>query len=188
MRAEDLAPALGLSEEQAHAEVLALVEGGLVAAAGRGFRLSPDGKARVGSLLDAEYDDVDDAAMVAAYDEFCGFNADLKQIITDWQVTPSGEPNLHDDATYDHAVLTRLVALHDRFVPLLERFGTIAPRLATYPRRFAHACERIAAGEQTWVARPITDSFHTVWFELHEDLIRLCGRTRLEEAAAGRAH
>jgi hypothetical protein len=31
------------------------------------------------------------------------------------------------------------------------------------------------------------DSFHTVWFELHEDLIGLLGRTRAEEAAAGRA-
>jgi pyruvate,orthophosphate dikinase len=31
------------------------------------------------------------------------------------------------------------------------------------------------------------DSYHGVWFELHEDLIQLSGRTREEESAAGRA-
>jgi pyruvate,orthophosphate dikinase len=33
----------------------------------------------------------------------------------------------------------------------------------------------------------LLDSYHTVWFELHEDLIRLAGRTREAEATAGRA-
>jgi len=28
---------------------------------------------------------------------------------------------------------------------------------------------------------------HTLWFELHEELIHLTGRTRAGEAAAGRA-
>ncbi len=31
------------------------------------------------------------------------------------------------------------------------------------------------------------DSYHTVWFELHEELIALSGLTREDEAAAGRA-
>ena len=31
------------------------------------------------------------------------------------------------------------------------------------------------------------DSYHGVWFELHEDLIRLAERDRAAEAAAGRA-
>jgi pyruvate,orthophosphate dikinase len=31
------------------------------------------------------------------------------------------------------------------------------------------------------------DSYHTVWFELHEDLIGLAGLSRADEAAAGRA-
>jgi hypothetical protein len=37
------------------------------------------------------------------------------------------------------------------------------------------------------VASPRVDSYHSVWFELHEDLIRLAGRTRSAETAAGRA-
>jgi hypothetical protein len=37
------------------------------------------------------------------------------------------------------------------------------------------------------VASPRVDSYHSVWIELHEDLIRLSGRLRSDEAAAGRA-
>jgi pyruvate,orthophosphate dikinase len=37
------------------------------------------------------------------------------------------------------------------------------------------------------VASPQVDSYHSVWFELHEDLIRLAGRNRADETAAGRA-
>lgn len=37
------------------------------------------------------------------------------------------------------------------------------------------------------LTRPIMDSYHTVWFELHEELIGASGLTRDEEAAAGHA-
>ena len=38
-----------------------------------------------------------------------------------------------------------------------------------------------------WLARPIIDSYHTVWFELHEELILVSGLTREGEARAGHA-
>ena len=47
------------------------------------------------------------------------------------------------------------------------------------------AAGRIAAGDHGYVARIITDSYHTVWFELHEDLMSLAGLTREYEALAG---
>ena len=37
------------------------------------------------------------------------------------------------------------------------------------------------------MAAPIKDSYHTLWFEMHEELIELCGRSRASEAAEGRA-
>jgi len=42
-------------------------------------------------------------------------------------------------------------------------------------------------GDQRYVASPRVDSYHSIWFELHEDLIQLAGRTREDEVAAGRA-
>jgi pyruvate,orthophosphate dikinase len=60
-------------------------------------------------------------------------------------------------------------------------------RLAPYASRFDHAVQQLRAGDTTFIARPIIDSYHTVWFELHEDLIGLLGLSRKDEAAAGRA-
>jgi pyruvate,orthophosphate dikinase len=56
-----------------------------------------------------------------------------------------------------------------------------------YRQRLLRAAERVADGDTNYLASPRIDSFHNVWFELHEDLIRLAGRTREDEAAAGRA-
>jgi pyruvate,orthophosphate dikinase len=56
-----------------------------------------------------------------------------------------------------------------------------------YRRRLSHALDRVRRGEVSYIARPIIDSYHTVWFELHEDLIALNGLTRAAEAQAGRA-
>ena len=90
-------------------------------------------------------------------------------------------------ADYDAAVLADLTTLHAGFTDLLTRLTGLAPRLAHYPRRFDAALAKIAAGDHSWFARPIADSYHTVWFELHEDLIGVTGRSRADEAAAGRA-
>ena len=46
----------------------------------------------------------------------------------------------------------------------LERMRSYAPRLAA-------ALERVERGEREWVARPLIDSYHSVWHELHEDLL-----------------
>ena len=42
-------------------------------------------------------------------------------------------------------------------------------------------------GDQRYVASPRVDSYHGIWFELHEDLIQLAGRSRADEVAEGRA-
>jgi pyruvate,orthophosphate dikinase len=60
-------------------------------------------------------------------------------------------------------------------------------RYAVYGARLTSALELARAGDQRFVASPRVDSYHSVWFELHEDLIRLAGRKREDEAAAGRA-
>jgi pyruvate,orthophosphate dikinase len=47
-------------------------------------------------------------------------------------------------------------------------------------RRLRRALAEIRAGDDTMVAAPIKDSYHTVWFELHEDLLLLANRERKE--------
>ncbi|MEV0293626.1 pyruvate, phosphate dikinase [Nocardia sp. NPDC050710] len=153
-----------------------------------GVRLTPSGRDHLTRLLEEERGGVDSTVIAAAYDEFCGFNGELKDVITAWQMKDAATVNDHADAEYDGTVLTRLTDLHRRVVPLVRHIGGLAPRLSRYAARLDHAVARIDEGDHLWVARPIMDSYHTVWFELHEDLIGLCGLSRAEEAAAGRAH
>jgi pyruvate,orthophosphate dikinase len=62
----------------------------------------------------------------------------------------------------------------------LHRFGT-------YLARLERAAAEAAGGDGRFVASPRVDSYHGIWFELHEDLILLAGRNRADEVAAGRA-
>ena len=58
--------------------------------------------------------------------------------------------------------------------PLAAHVG----RYGVYRSRLTAALDAARAGDQRFVASPRVDSYHSVWFELHEDLIRLAGRTR----------
>ncbi len=124
-----------------------------------------------------------DAAMQATYDDFEKINEQLKQLITDWQtMTVGGQklPNDHTDPNYDDKIIDRLGRLHDRAEGILDRFTAGLSRLAVYKRLLATALERAEDGQTEWVSDARCMSYHTVWFELHEDLIRILNRTRIE--------
>ena len=44
-----------------------------------------------------------------------------------------------------------------------------------YAERLDAALRRARDGDMSWLTRPMVDSYHTVWFELHEELIGLAG-------------
>ncbi len=166
-----------------------LVAAGHASETPRGFRLTPEGKAWLDGLLDDERSLLDQEAMGRIYDRFCVHNEAFKQLVTDWQLREvDGEPlmNDHSDAEYDAAIIARLEPLHAAVTPVLTDAAARAPRLSRYIERLTTALEAIRAGEHSMLAAPLKDSYHTVWFELHEDLILLTGRTRAGEAAAGR--
>ncbi|MFX0577552.1 pyruvate, phosphate dikinase [Nocardia nepalensis] len=183
-----VAESFDVPEGEASSRTDDFVTRGLCASTPVGIRLTPQGREQLTQLLEHERAGVDQNVIAAAYDEFCEFNAELKEVITAWQMKDASTVNDHSDNAYDAAVLARLTTLHHNVAPLVERIGAIAPRLAPYTDRLSRAAERMNGGDHSWVARPIMDSYHTVWFELHEDLIGLCGLSRADEAAAGRAH
>ncbi len=149
-------------------------------------RLTPEGREQLATLVAEERARLDREALAPLYEEFDHHNTELKQLISDWQLK-DGNPNDHGDTAYDQAVIDRLAALDAKFQQLVVRIVEVAPRLGNYPVRFGQALDRIRSGDTSYVARPITDSYHTVWFEFHEELIGLLGLSREEEAAAGRA-
>jgi pyruvate,orthophosphate dikinase len=184
---EVLADSLSIAPDAAITAYTSLCQSGLCAKAGPALRLTRSGQERLTALLVEERTRADPAAVVALYEEFCVFNAELKQLMTAWQVKDDGSPNDHLDAVYDAVVLQRLSTLHARTNPLLQRLAQLSPRLAVYPVRLGKAHARIAAGDHGYVAKPIVDSYHTVWFELHKELISIAGLNHQAEARAGHA-
>ncbi|CAN5477011.1 hypothetical protein BH10ACT3_BH10ACT3_03630 [soil metagenome] len=120
----------------------------------------------------------------AAYELFVGLNGELLSICTDWQaVVVDGVEvvNDHTDAVRDAAVLERLELLHVQILPVTRLLADALERFGGYGSRLSAAHERIIGGETEWLTRPTIDSYHTVWFELHEDLLATLGRRRSEE-------
>lgn len=119
------------------------------------------------------------------YRDFLPLNAELLAICTDWQtVTLDGTPvpNPHDDPAHDDAVLARLDRLHADALPLLRSLALVTSRFGQYPKRLSMAHERVRRGDTDWIARPTVDSYHGIWFELHEHLLVSLGRDRTTEA------
>ncbi|MGW5749558.1 hypothetical protein [Nocardia rhamnosiphila] len=183
----DLAAAAGLSDAALSSVLEPLLAAGELQRAGTRVKITAAGRARLDEMLAAERATVDRARLRQRYLGFGIVNDDLKQLVTDWQLIDGTRPNDHTDADYDARIMARLGELHERFAPLLAEFVELAPRLAQYPDRFAGALARIRSGDPAWLARPLVDSYHTVWFELHEELIGLGGMSRVREEAAGRA-
>jgi hypothetical protein len=120
----------------------------------------------------------------AAYERFERINRDLLALFTDWQMMPAGServPNDHSDPDYDHGVIDRLGQQHERAQRPLDQFAELDPRLGEYTRRLESAYDKVLAGEIDFVSGARVDSYHTVWFELHEDLLRMLGREREEQ-------
>jgi DNA-binding MarR family transcriptional regulator len=181
----DLAATLGEDPAEVTRTVEQLTGAGLLVD-GKTVRISPAGRSRLAELLAKERAAVDATALAAAYDDFRAVNAEFKALVTDWQVK-HGQPNTHEDTSYDADVLARLDEVHRRVVPIIAAAAAQLPRLGRYSAKLQAAIDKIHGGETLWLSRPLIDSYHTVWFELHEELILAAGRTREAEAKSGEA-
>jgi hypothetical protein len=184
---EDLVTATGLDGTTVYAIVARLIDAEEARETRGAFMLMTPARERLEAMLQQERAGVDADAVTALYEQFTPINDDFKALANDWQ-TRDGEPNDHTDQAYDQTVRDRLPEIHARVTPIVEGLVVQAPRLAPFSDRLSSAAARVAGGESEWLLKPLIDSYHTVWFELHEELISLAGLNRLDEAAAGRAH
>jgi hypothetical protein len=118
----------------------------------------------------------------AAYDRFLPQNGRLLRAATDWQLRPSATDPLavndHTDQAWDGRVLDDLSDLSAALTEIGGALGGRLARFSGYDGRFAAALDRVRRGEPGWVNRPKVDSCHTVWMQLHEDLLATLGRQR----------
>jgi pyruvate,orthophosphate dikinase len=165
--------------------VAGFVAAGLVEDSRFGYKLTDRARSRVDELYAWEREQaggvIDDV-----YRSFVPIDDEVKQIVTDWQMRPVGGEltvNDHADHRYDEAVVARLRRTDVKVGAVLAPLTVAVARFALYPERLARALALVGEGDHSMVAAPLKDSYHTVWFELHEELITLAGRTRSDEAA-----
>ena len=122
-----------------------------------------------------------------AYTAFLPHNDRLLRACTDWQLRPRGADPLaandHADQEWDQRVLTELASLSEVLRSLSRQLAARFARFRGYDDRFFAALKRAQQGEHSWVTRPKVDSCHTVWMELHEDLVATLGIQRGAEPA-----
>ena len=148
-----------------------------------GWTLTEPGRAKNERQLAAELASTGSTPSVRkSYEEFLLHNGRLLRASTDWQLRPSDVDALaindHTDKAWDQRVLNTLSALTEELRSLCLALGGRLSRFRGYDARFSAALQRVETGDLSWVNRPKVDSCHTVWMELHEDLVATLGIRR----------
>jgi hypothetical protein len=147
-----------------------------------GWALTPAGRTAQEAALRAELDACGGRDEVrGAYKRFLDLNTDLLGICTAWQMKDETTLNDHADPAYDAGVVDRLRELHSKIEPILDDLEATLDRFHGYRGRLAVALEKVGNGEVDWFTKPLIDSYHTVWFQLHEDLLTTLGIERSQE-------
>jgi hypothetical protein len=181
---EAIAGILGLDASEVKAVIAQLLEAKRVIEVQGKYLLTPPARMALDSDYSRLYADLrTNPQFKAGYEGFERINGALKQLITEWQtVAVGGErvPNDHSNKDYDRDIIDRLGQLHERAEILLDQLAGAVPRMKVYRDKLLAALEKAEDGAIAWVSDAKIESYHTLWFELHEDLLRLMGRQREE--------
>lgn len=184
-----IADRIGLPVDSVERELASAAEHGRAVhrSGGRpGWTLTPEGRRHGEALLAVELDRAGaEAAVDRAYRSFLPLNRDLLDTCARWQVKDPAGPvlNDHTDAAYDRAMLDRLSGIDAHIQPICAELGRCLARFDRYGPRLTFALDRVNGGDLDWFTKPLIESYHTVWFELHEDLLATLGLDRTTEPA-----
>lgn len=124
-----------------------------------------------------------------AHDTFVRLNQRFLSTLTRWQIRPQAWDRLaandHDDPVWDGRVLDELASYGRRLGPLCAALTGALDRFAGYDDRYAAALAAAEAGRLAYVDGVQVDSCHTVWIQLHEDLLATLGLERGEATDRG---
>jgi hypothetical protein len=171
---DEIAAALGA--ESVETVLPALAERGFIAPTEGSSKwiLTPEGLAEQGRLATELSADGPAEDLRLAYEVFLDLNAPVKELVSDWQAGDQSEAQAGE-------ILEELAEIHQHLGEGMEIGSRSVPRLNVYTGRLGAALDKVRAGDLRFLADPTIPSFHTVWFECHEDLLLLLGKTRAEE-------
>jgi hypothetical protein len=132
-----------------------------------GWTLAPTGRSRHVELLEQEQlGNAAQQALETAYDRFVRLNEPFKTLCTEWQMNQQ-----------PRRCITELQTIHPQ-VQALATTVTCLGRMTSYGRRFDTALQRLVAGDDTAFTAPLSNSYHDVWMQLHQDLLLTLRRER----------
>ena len=181
-----VAHAAGLSEDQAVGALGVLGERGWAryrdGNRAKGWMLLGEGRAEAERSATAEMEASGQrSAVFDLYRAFKVLDPELKQACTDFQIRGDQTLNDHTDPDYDAAVIARLAEINRRVQPIMARLTEALDRFGHYGPRLNFALSQVVGGDINWFTKPSLDSYHEVWFELHEDLLVTLGIDRAAE-------
>jgi hypothetical protein len=177
-----IASTSGLPEPSVREVLGALRGAGRVAPAARPGEWSLTAAGRVAAAAAIERERADLGADVSSrHPRLAALDAALKEAITRWQIRNVGGvdvPNDHRDPGHDAAVVEDLGELARAAVVWLAPLAERRARYRRYGERIEAAVARVRAGEAGWIAGLGVDSLHSIWWQLHSDLLAVLGRPR----------
>jgi pyruvate,orthophosphate dikinase len=169
----------GMSQLPEDEQTAALVDAGLVVRRGANTVITAEGRAVHADWARLEAGTEAEGVARSAYQRFAEFDHELKRLTTAWQLAAPSQGNGH---TFEQwKLIDRLTTLDERVAPVLRRLGAAVPRLASYRSRLQDALTRLEEGDRHWFSGITCDSYHTVWWQLHEELLLALGIPRSED-------
>lgn len=146
-----------------------------------GWGLTDNGRTADAERIAAELDASGTRTVVArVFEDFLVLNPELLDLCTAWQtrtVDGTMTPNDHTDAAYDARVLDRITRFHLRAEAVCAELAAVLHRFQRYRDRLTGALARAREGEGDYIADNL-ESYHAIWFQLHEDLLATLGIAR----------
>lgn len=173
---------MDLPSETVEKQVEEFLQQGLIVKTKKGIMLTQEGKQFVENGYEEMYGELRyTETILMAHQHFDPINEDFLSASTDWQqMKVAGQviTNDHSDPDYDAEVMVRIEQAVDSLDQILNSLIPVIPRFSHYKRRFYQALDQIDNGNYTYLLDPKKDSIHSIWFEFHEDLLKVLGRGR----------
>jgi hypothetical protein len=176
-----LADCSGLAVDEVSRTLAELESAGAIFLAEGNAMSTPAGTDMVKEYADRAYGALRGEEFERWHLRFEPLNRQFLAAITAWQMVDLGGskvPNDHADREYDDGVRARIEGIVEKMTRLLDQLGAHVPRLRRYGERLNAAIEKTYAGDQRFISDVTVDSLHSVWFEMHEDVLLVLGKER----------
>ena len=114
-----------------------------------------------------------------AYEKFLALDMQLKTLVHAWQTTAKQSGPMGPE---EWDLIDKLKAIDGKAGPMLRRLSEAVDRFSSYRPRLSNAVHQLEEeGDRKYFCGLLVDSYHTAWWQLHEDLLVGVGIARADD-------